>query len=199
MNSIPGIDFFDDLEVLRGIREKNKDVFEALYKRHYKKLYLLAFRYTRNRESSEEIVQDVFIKIWDRAGSLTITQSLDNYLYRAVINTSLNFIKRQKSLMNHQETYTLNFAEAEITEDDQKLEKQIICLEKALEILPPQCKKVMMMSRFEKMKQQDIADQLNISIKTVKNHLTYGFKKLRDSLSAESLFIILLMILIKFL
>jgi RNA polymerase sigma-70 factor (ECF subfamily) len=74
-----------------------------------------------------------------------------------------------------------------IEEDMEEKELLLLRLEKALELLPPQCKKVMMMSRFEKLKQQEIADRLNISIKTVKNHLTYGFSKIREILAADGI------------
>jgi len=184
----------EDKGNLQEIHLKDDGVFESMYKLYYKKLYMVAYSYTKSQEYSEEIVHDVFLKIWDQGDALLITQSLASYLYRAVVNTSLNVIKREQKQMVKNENYAADFEELYTDENNhsEQLETQLIKLEKALELLPPQCKKVMMMSKFDKRKQQDIADTLNISIKTVKNHLTYGFKKIRLILAQQELTIVLL-------
>ncbi len=87
----------------------------------------------------------------------------------------------------------MGFQEEEHQSDEALvLEQQLQQLEMALDQLPPQCKKVMMMSKFDKFKQQEIADRLNISIKTVKNHLTQGYEKIRVMLSKEQVFLLFL-------
>jgi len=184
----------EDKGNLQEIHLKDDGVFESKYKLYYKKLYMVAYSYTKSQEYSEEIVHDVFLKIWDQEGALLITQSLASYLHRAVVNTSLNIIKREQKQMIKNENFAADFEELYTDENNhsEQLETQLIKLEKALELLPPQCKKVMMMSKFDKRKQQDIADTLNISIKTVKNHLTYGFKKIRLILAEQELTIVLL-------
>lgn len=162
--------------------------FEKFYKHYYKKLYITAYRYTREHEQSEEIVHDLFLKIWAKGPQLKIT-SLDSYLYRSVINSSLNFIKKQKRSAEKHENFIVGFEETETLSDDQeKLEDRLKLIEKALCQLPPQCKKVMIMSKYDKYKQQDIADSLDISIKTVKNHITYGYKKIREFLMDNNAF-----------
>ncbi|MGX5688875.1 RNA polymerase sigma-70 factor [Arcticibacter tournemirensis] len=178
-------------ELVLAIRQRDKKVFEALYKSHFKGLYTLSYRYVGKCEVAEEIVHDVFISIWNKAGNVSIETSVKNYLIRSVINSSLNYIKKEKNDILKQEDY---IASLNVAEDPEAFymerEQLLLKLEKALELLPPQCRKVMIMSRFEKMKQQEIADNLNISIKTVKNHLTYGLNKLRFVLT-ETLILVL--------
>lgn len=171
-----------DLALINAIKEQDKTVFEALYKQHYRKLYALAYYYLERHEIAEEMVHDVFINIWNKAPQLVIKQSVKSYLYRSVVNASLNFLKKEKTEAQNQDKYSQLVAENSNEEYEDK-ESLLNRLENVLEMLPPQCKKVMLMSRFEKMKQQDIADQLNISVKTVKNHLTYGFAKMRGALA----------------
>jgi RNA polymerase sigma-70 factor (ECF subfamily) len=175
-----------DIEILNQIRLKNVNAFEVFYKEYYKRLYILAYKYTRNQNHAEEIVHDIFLKIWSEGDGLNIQFSFGSYLSRCVINASLNWLKREKQEANMIADYGLNFEEIDIMNDDaEKLERQLILLEKALDLLPPQCKRVMMMSKFSRYKQQEIANTLNISVKTVKNHLTYGYHKIRTILADE--------------
>lgn len=180
--------------LLDRICKRDQSGLEALYKTYYTRLYILAFRYVKNQEQAEEIVNDVFLKIWQEAARLTITQSLSHYLSRSIVNTSLNHINKEKKEISRQDKYLSDFNESEADEDEALLlEEQLLKLEKALNQLPPQCKKVMMMSKFEKLKQQEIADTLNISIKTVKNHLTQGYEKIRSILTKELLILAILL------
>src|SRR3989339_705419 len=95
----------NDNEILQAISSKNQAVFYKLYINYYKKLYIISFKYTRNQELAEEVVHDVFIKIWNHSGNLNINQSLSSYLSKAVINTSLNVLKSQKGLFENQGRY----------------------------------------------------------------------------------------------
>lgn len=179
----------NDKDILRRISLKEDEAFENLYREHYKKLFLISFSYTKNQETSEEVVHDVFLKIWNQSSTLNITQSLNAYLAKAVINTSLNAIKKNKRLKEQLDDYnTDDFFSAiaeDVSEHAEETEKALLVLERAIEMLPPQCKKILQMSKFEKLKQQEIAETLNISIKTVKNHLTYAYKKLKEVVGTE--------------
>ena len=180
-------------DLLTKISAKDQQAFEEFYKYYYKRLYLVAFKYTKDQEQSEEIVHDVFLKIWHNAANLQVNRSLNGYLYRAVANTSINYINKGKKKFEKLEEFIKNFEESEDDDDSaEQLEKRLILIEEALIQLPPQCKKIIMMSKFEKYKQQEIADKLNISIKTVKNHLTYGYKKIEFLLNNNHTFIYLL-------
>jgi RNA polymerase sigma-70 factor (family 1) len=180
-------------DLLKKISERDKQAFELFYKHYYKGLYITAFKYTKDQEQSQEIVNDIFLKIWNNASTLKIDRSLDGYLYRAVANTSINYINKEKRKSEKLEEFIQDFDESEGIDDSvEQLEKRLALIEAALEQLPPQCKKVMLMSKFEKYKQQEIADKLNISIKTVKNHLTYGYKKIENFLIDNNAFIFLL-------
>ncbi|TZF85918.1 RNA polymerase sigma-70 factor (plasmid) [Pedobacter sp. BS3] len=183
-----------DRDIIEAIRLRDRKVFETLYKTYYTGLYTLSYRYVGQHEIAEEMVNDVFISIWHKADHIQIESSMKNYLIRSVINTSLNYIKKEKGSTKKQEKYGLDNSETEELTDSRYEEQEnlLLRLEKALELLPPQCKKVMMMSRFEKMKQQEIADSLNISIKTVKNHLTYGFARLRQVLAVGTALLIII-------
>lgn len=185
-----------DQQILTEIASGNQHVFDDLYRSEYRKLFMLSFKYTRDQEIAEEVVHDVFIKIWNQASALVITQSLRSYLAKAIVNTSINAIKKIKVVHDHHERYKDELFEDFDDEDEaMALEKKMLLLERAIEKLPPQCKKVLLMSKYNKQKQQEIADQLNISIKTVKNHLSYAYKKIKENMENE---IIMLLIVISY-
>ncbi len=184
-----------DNEILSKIALKDSSVFDQLYRSQYRKLFLLSFKYTRNHQVAEEVVHDVFIKIWNRSSALNITQSLNAYLARATVNKSLNVLKKEGRQRKHEEEFdTGQFIAAiaeGVSEEAENAELRLILLEQAIAKLPNQCRNILLMSKFQKLKQQQIADELNISIKTVKNHLTYAYKKLKDGLGLKLLLIAL--------
>lgn len=188
----------EDVMLINAIRKKDKKVFEAFYKRYYKQLFSTAYQYVGQAEAAEEIVHDLFINIWNKADQLNIQYSIKSYLFRAIVNSSLNFIKKEKmdSLKrlawqaSHEEQNTF-------TETEEAEEMLLKNLEEALVLLPEKCKQVMYLSRFGKLKQQEIAEQMGISLKTVKNHLTYGFQKLRNHLEKHGQVVIFLILFLK--
>ncbi len=186
-----------DQEILNEIALKNRKAFDGLYQSQYKKLFMLSFKYTQDQEVSEEVVHDVFIKVWKQSSSLKIVHSLGSYLSKAVINTSLNAIKKIKALNEHHDKYKDEFFNKFDNPDDEAtvIESKLIALENAIQNLPPQCKRILLMSKYEKQKQQEIAMQLNISVKTVKNHLTYAYKKLKEVLG-NGIVILLIFVLL---
>ena len=166
--------------IWKQIQKKDNKAFESYYKMHYKSFFVMACKYLKNTEQAEEIVNDVFMKIWEDGHKITIDSSLKSYVYRAIINRSLNEIQKNKKEYNlavdifntQEESYELR----QIEENELKIK-----LFHAIDLLPEQCKKVFQLSRFEELKQQEIADQLGISIKTVKNHITHALKEISKS------------------
>jgi RNA polymerase sigma-70 factor (ECF subfamily) len=175
-----------DAELYQGICRQDRQSFEFLYKSHYRKLYVLSYKYLRNEEQAEEVVNDVFMKVWNLGDRLDNKHSLSAYMSRSVANASLNIIKSNQRYDGKLDSFKHTLSESDEMEDQAGLlEERLVKLEAAIELLPPQCKKVLMMSKFESYKQQEIADALNISVKTVKNHLTLGYEKLRVLMSSS--------------
>jgi RNA polymerase sigma-70 factor, ECF subfamily len=162
------------------IQQKNINAFESYYKEHYKEFLLTSYNYVKTVPVAQEIVNDVFLKIWEDAGKISIESSLKSYIYRAVINRSINALNKQKrESQNQRELVQMPQEFYELKEIEANELK--VKLYKAIEELPDQCKKVFLMSRVDGLKQQDIADKLGISIKTVKNHITHALKQLRKA------------------
>ncbi|WP_256002100.1 RNA polymerase sigma factor [Pedobacter deserti] len=184
-------------ELIAAIKRQDKVVFEQLYKLYYQRLFALAFRYVGHMQTAEEIVHDVFINVWNKAEQLNIQYTMKGYLFRSVVNSALNVIKKDKLTVQKHEAY-LSAQPAELVsspEGGDEDDLMLLRLEEGLKLLPEKCRQVMYLSRFGKLKQQEIADQMDISIKTVKNHLTYGFKLLRQHMENNKEGIMMLLML----
>lgn len=158
--------------------------FEQLFKSHYKKLFAYAFTIVKEEILAEEMVQNVFYKIWEKKGQVDIQTSVSAYLYKSVYHESLNHLKHLKvreAYQKHASLHAMRHAgnaasRVQLSELEQKLAI-------ALSELPEQCRTIFQMSRFEEMKYQEIADRLGLSIKTIENQMGKALKIMRIKLA----------------
>ena len=174
------------------LAQRDEAAFEQMFKTHFKRLHAYAFTILRDEIQAEEMVQQVFFKLWERNENLSLTGSISSYLYRAVHNESLNYIKHQKVRSNHQ----LNVAYSMKNEVEHPAKKIMASeLEKkihsALNELPEQCRTIFQMSRFDELKYREIADKLGISVKTVESQMSKALRLLRVKLVDFLIFILL--------
>lgn len=157
--------------------------FELAFKEWYGGLCGYAYKYLGDHDEAEEIVQQVFVSYWERRESLSITVSLKSYLYRAVRNSCLNYIKHQKiksayfavnEALRHEEEQAQ--ADGLVSEE---LQQKIT---ESIKSLPPERQKIFIMSRMDDMKYREIADKLGISAKTVEVQMGKALKTLREVL-----------------
>ncbi|OJW61302.1 MAG: hypothetical protein BGO55_29545 [Sphingobacteriales bacterium 50-39] len=171
----------NDEHIWGSIQRKDGPAFENFYKEHYKLFFLTACGYLKDARLAQEVVNDVFVKIWQEAETINIQTSLKSYIYRSVINRCLNELdkgKRDKQHLSELAHRPEPYVEPQNMEDTELKAR----LYRAIDELPEQCRKVFMMSRFDGLKQQEIANLLGISIKTVKNHITHALKLLHKVL-----------------
>lgn len=163
--------------IWKSIQQQDKLVFEIYYKENYSSFFLLACKYLKNPVQAQEIVNDIFVKLWQDGHEMIIESSLKSYICKAIINRSINVLNKNKKEAQNQKE--LGHWSEEGYELRQLEETELkIRIYKAIDQLPEQCQRVFKMSRFEGMKQQGIADKLGISVKTVKNHITHALKQL---------------------
>lgn len=184
-----------EADVIEQLTRQNEAAFEQVFKTHYKNLHAYAFSILKDEMAAEEMVQNVFYKLWTRTESLSISGSLAAYLYRAVNNESLNYLKHQKVKAVHglHIAYHMN-GQTDSASKRLHLKELEARLHIALNELPEQCRTIFQLSRFEELRYREIADRLNLSIKTVENQMGKALKILRaklvDFLPVTLLFII---------
>ncbi|MCB9044528.1 MAG: RNA polymerase sigma-70 factor [Chitinophagales bacterium] len=182
-----------------GITIHNTDttaVFEQVFKEHFKNLHAYACSILKDSDDAEEMVQNVFYKLWEKKDKIGELQSVPAYLYRSVHNECMNFVKHEKVKMAY-EAHAVHHgniaSRPEDNADTKQLEKRI---GEALADLPEQCRTIFQMSRFEELKYREIADKMGLSVKTVENQMGKALKilrtKLADYISVIGLFLITL-------
>ncbi|MCL4641077.1 MAG: RNA polymerase sigma-70 factor [Pseudosphingobacterium sp.] len=173
-----------DNVTLNLLQQGNEEIFENVFKQHFNSLHAYAFTILKDAVAAEEIVQSLFLKLWEKRENLDIRSSLKSYLYRATYNDCMNTIKHWQVKQRHQDhityinDFTYEHTANQLHENELKRE-----LQKALNVLPEKCRTVFQMSRFEELKYQEIADRLEISIKTVENQMGKALKILRTELA----------------
>jgi RNA polymerase sigma-70 factor, ECF subfamily len=182
-----------DSEVLNRIKNGDEKAFEMLYRSYFKMLCMFSYRLVKKTEIAEEIVQDVFFHIWEKRKSFEITTSFKSYLYKAVHNNSLKHLRHQKIVVAY-ENSTI-FSGSEFVTGQQFLEEGEVfaILHGVIEELPDRTRDIFQLNRFKGMKYQEIADHLQISVKTVEAHMSSVLKILRTKLKDYGTFIIAIM------
>ena len=172
-----------DEQMATLLTKRDEAAFEQVFKSHFKNLHAYAYAILKDEDEAEEVVQQVFFKLWERSHNLTFSGSIAAYLYRAVHNESLNVLKHQKIKTGHQLHIAYSMKNKSEHIHGKIHEKQLENkLRDALNELPEQCRTVFQLSRFEDMKYREIADKLEISVKTVENHMGKALKFLRTKL-----------------
>lgn len=156
---------------------------EQLFRQYYRKLCNVANRILNDCDASEDIVQNVFIKLWEKKKELHINLTIEGYLVRATANEALNYLERSKRMiaLNPSDVQHNNktFSSPDRILVYDELEQRV---KMAIEKLPPKCRVIFALNRFEDMKYREIAGHLHISVKTVENQMGIALERLREEL-----------------
>ena len=146
-------------------------------------MVLYAARFMDTREEAEEITQEVFVKFWEKCESLAPDSSVKSYLYRSVHNSCLNAIKHEKVKDGYKQ-HILQFLESTYQNEVEISDPDVLRarIHGEIDKLPPRCSEIFKLSRFEGLKYQEIADHLEISVKTVEVQMGKALKILRETL-----------------
>lgn len=169
--------------IVNRLINKDKRAFELVFNQYFNIMVAYANRFMDTREEAEEVAQDVFVKFWEKCDSLSPDSSVKSYLYRSVHNSCLNVLKHEKVKDGYKQ-HVINFLETTyqntIDESDPDVVRKKIHDE--IDNLPPRCSEIFKLSRFEGLKYQEIADHLEISVKTVEVQMGKALKVLRENL-----------------
>lgn len=168
--------------MIKGLRTGRESTYEQLFKEFYQPLSVFACNYLEDLEAGKEVVQELFVHLYEKRKTLVITSSLKSYLYQSVRNRCLNHIKHQQVKQAHQDHMKTQFETADSLEDiirESELEHLIF---KVVEQLPPQCRKIFTMSRVNGLSNGEIAEQLELSKRTVETQISNALKVLREKI-----------------
>lgn len=156
---------------------------EAAFREHFQGLHRYACTMLSDDLMAEEMVQNVFYKLWKNREEISISQSVASYLYRSVYHECLNYLKHLKVRAAYEKHASRVMEQMNNAADRLKLKELETKLDEALKELPEQCRTIFQMSRFEELKYMEIAGRLGISVKTVENQMGKALKLLRGKLA----------------
>ena len=180
MLTIHGI---SEKDLIVRLKEGDQTAFELLFHFYYPGLVIYASQFTADRAEAEEIVQEFFVRFWQKHQQILFSDSLKNYFFSSVRNSSLNYLKHKKieasylkeiyDLSNEHLVYDTNLYV--ISELQEKIKSSI-------DLLPEKCREIFMMSRIRGLKNEEIAIELNLSKRTVETQISNALKVLRVEL-----------------
>lgn len=178
-------------EKINKLKLGDKETFHLIFKEYYLPLYYYAKNITGSKENAEEVIQNTFLRLWENPEVLNIDRSLESYLYKAVHNNSINLLKRLQIKEKYKNNYEQRILRInEINSQSEKNSLSILMakelhekIENCINSLPKQCQKIFKLSRYEGLKNKEIAEELDISLNTVIKQISIGLTKLRKSLN----------------
>ncbi|TRX71473.1 RNA polymerase sigma-70 factor [Carboxylicivirga sp. M1479] len=183
------MDQITELQVNSGNIEKREEVYEYLFSTYYSRLCAYALRYVERKDIVEDIVSDTFYKMWQR-GDIQITSSLQGYLFQAVYNNCMYFLRQQSSELKRDTIIQDQFEDENnirILDDFYERDSLIVqeldeAIKAAVDKLPEQAKRIFTLKRYQGLKNKEVAELLDVSVKTVEMHMTRSLSFLRSEL-----------------
>lgn len=181
----------EDKEILRRIRRNDKRFFEFVFRKYFTLLQEYAVFYVEGSQQAEDIVQDVFLNIWEKRDRLEIKCSLKGYLFRSVHNKCIQYHRHKKVEQNHHTYHQAKLEEAILmnrlffeTGLTKLFEDDIASLvKKGIADLPEKTREIFILSRYKYLKYSDIALRFNITEKSVEYHISRALETLRKYLT----------------
>ncbi|PWV54316.1 RNA polymerase sigma-70 factor [Chitinophaga sp. S165] len=176
---------------MEAVKESKKDsgLLEQYFFEYFEVLHTYAYTILKDNDAAKDVVQSVFIQLWQKREELNIKQSVRSYLYVATHNHCLNYIKSKKTRQRHYDQFASGEDESTTTLEESMalsdLKKEVLA---AMKSLPEKCREIFYKSRFEEKSYAEIAVELNISVKTVEAQMGKALRILRTILSGKALF-----------
>lgn len=179
-----------DLQMRIALLEDTK-AYKELYLLMFDKLFKFSYSLVKSKEVAEELVSDVFIKLWQIRGQLNTIENLKVYLYRITRNLSLNYLAKTKNSAFRSEQIDIESVIDFNTPEDLYVSAETIKgIKQAIQELPPQCRIIFLLVRDQNMKYKEVAHILNISVFTVRNQVAIATKKIAEALPSHLQFLL---------
>lgn len=181
-----------DKLLIEQISKGNELAFAHFYNRHWDSVFISAFKVLKDEEACKDIVQELFLGIWEST-NLKEIENVKGYLHKSVRYKVLMLLRKEKVSEKH--LSTMETLVGNTTEEQLDFVEMNETIEKSIEALPTKCQEVFRLSRLENLTNQEIAQRLSISIRTVETHISNALRQIRSKLgsSAAASFIILLL------
>jgi RNA polymerase sigma-70 factor (ECF subfamily) len=170
-----------DEDLINALKKGDTKAYTHLVNHYHHKLCVYAYSLTKDHNLSEDIVQNVFMSIWNKKSNLREDLVLKSYLYKSVYNEFVDQYRKQKPVLSLEKKHIDVLSEIIEEEDGNSMEKLIKLVKKEIENLPPKCKQTFLLSKQDGLTNIEIAEYLDVSLKSVEAHITKAFSILRKT------------------
>lgn len=176
------MDFEDNVVLMESLKNGDEKAYKFLLNKFHRKLNAYALTLVNDHSMAEDIVQNVFLKTWKNRNKLNPEFSIQSFLYKSVYNEFINSYQQNKAMMLLQQKYVETMHQVVETTDENSIERMLAIINKEIQNLPPKCQQVFILSKKEGLTNIEIAEHLEISIKTVEAQISKAFKILKEKL-----------------
>ncbi|RKR09009.1 RNA polymerase sigma-70 factor (ECF subfamily) [Flavobacterium sp. 81] len=170
-----GEDFNDNDILIESLKNGDERAYTYLIDMYHHKLCVYANSLVKNVYSAEDIVQNVFIKVWEQRTRLKSDHAIKSFLYKLVYNEFIDLYRKNQSLFSLEKSYYDALNSIVLEDDSESLQRVINVVNKEIQNLPPKCKEVFILSKKEGLTNIEIAEHLDVSIKAVEAQITKAF------------------------
>jgi RNA polymerase sigma-70 factor (family 1) len=182
----------ENRKLIKKLISGEEKAYMFLLNKYHRQLNAYAFTLTHEQSQAQDIVQNVFLNTWKSRKKLNPEFSIRNFLYKCVYNEFLNTYQKNKAVVLLNKKYIEYTHEIAVEMDDNIMNKMMDIVNKEIKKLPPKCQKVFVLSKKEGLTNNEIADYLDVSIKTVEAQITKAFRILKDQLGDKHEMILIL-------
>ncbi|WP_350285627.1 RNA polymerase sigma-70 factor [uncultured Croceitalea sp.] len=173
-----------DKELIALLNNGDEDALSEIYKKYWDTIYLAAYNMVRDKEISEDIVQDIFVNLWLKRDNIHIKTSLKSYLYTSTIYKVYDYFKKNKKMIKVELFEHFDKKIQVATPETKLMHKELMeHINSVIDTLPEKCRLVFKLSREEQLSHKEIAKKLNISHRTVEVHISKALKHLKSSIN----------------
>ncbi len=181
-----------DQELSHQIANEDKNAYQILFEKYAPRIYSFSLNYLKNKSDAEELVQDVFLKIWEKRHILDASQNIKAFIFKIAVNTIYDFIRRKNIEYAFEDYARLNYTkDSNYTWHEVIFEEMRQNLDKLVAKLPEQQQKIFKLSKLEGFTNDEIANKLDLSKRTVENHLYRAISFLKEHFAYQSILALL--------
>jgi RNA polymerase sigma-70 factor (ECF subfamily) len=170
----------DESRLINQLREGREQAYKRVFHQYYRPLTLFAAKFIGDIDEAKEVVQEFFVRFWLRHRDIHIRVSLKTYLYQGVRNACINYIEADRVKQRRLSEYKHPTYSEENALEAMVLSEKEDTIMRTIELLPQKCREIFTMSRIQRKSNREIADELQLSIKTVETQISIALKRLRD-------------------
>ncbi len=176
------MDFDDNIFLMESLINGEEKAYKFLMNKFHRKLNAYALTLVNDHSMAQDIVQNVFLKTWKNRNKLKPEFSIQSFLYKSVYNEFINSYQQNKAMMLLQQKYVETMYQVVETTDESSIERMLAIINREIQNLPPKCQQVFILSKKEGLTNIEIAEHLEVSIKTVEAQISKAFKILKEKL-----------------